>query len=500
MLASMQLQRIKTIRDYLAGEFKSKYDDYVKTEIEGTANALNRWAADAPEYFSGCDLPGKASKLLQEGDNFYDVLDDMIDALDFAYDVIKGGLEYGTDLFDSYGYSPYGSTSSSTEGMSPYRINSPYDAIQYLTRDGASKAQQESAKNMALAARAAGVTDIAAWYEKVTGEKLPKAKSTDGGKNKKDKDTQTDIPSHGTQNPTYGNDNYDYTPTKTTPTEHGTHSDPVEDTIEPKKDDDEQVIEIKPDEKPTDTTPTDTKPTDTKPTDTKPTQTTPTDTTPTQTTPTQTTPATEQETNTNANISSDIAGDPTPKKRYDEVSMPNTSTSNPVAEGIESANSKDASTIEGAKDSASTSVVGKTKDLFKKKSQSTTTKTLPKSTTQKTTTSSSSKGFNPVPLAVGLGAAVAGGVGIKVYKDHKENSTFDENEDSFTNGNRFWTEDDPNVINSEESTVSGDDLFNEQASSPSYTAMINDESSSNDSWSMDDQADAQPAEAFDLLG
>lgn len=111
----------------------------------------------------------------------------------------------------------------------------------------------------------------------------------------------------------------------------------------------------------------------------------------------------------------------------------------------------------------------------------------------------SSKGFNPVPLAVGLGAAVAGGVGVKAYKNHKENSQFDDtNEDSFTNGNRFWSEDDPSVINSEQNELSGEDLLKEQTTSPSYSAISN---GNNDTWSIDEnsQNSGDDNSTFDLL-
>ena len=187
----------------------------------------------------------------------------------------------------------------------------------------------------------------------------------------------------------------------------------------------------------------------------------------------------------------------------ERVTVPNTETTdNPVAAGIETSKPETTTTTE----SASTSVVGETKDLFKNKktpdSKTGTGTTLPKSESTKTTstTSSSDKGFNAVPIAVGLGAAVAGGVGLKAYKDHKENAKFDdENEDSFSNGNRFWSEEDPNVINSEETAVSGDELFAEQTTSPSYSAMANDANQDDGGWSLDESS-TQPEEAFDLLG
>lgn len=118
-----------------------------------------------------------------------------------------------------------------------------------------------------------------------------------------------------------------------------------------------------------------------------------------------------------------------------------------------------------------------------------------------TTTKSSKSGFNPIPIAVGLGAAVAGGVGVKAYKNHKQNSEFDDaNEDSFTNGNRFWTDDEPNVVNSEQNELSGDALFNEQTTSPSYSAVTN-QANNNDTWSVQDtNTSGDDSRTYDLLG
>ena len=216
-----------------------------------------------------------------------------------------------------------------------------------------------------------------------------------------------------------------------------------------------------------------------------------------------TTPAQE-----GAGVGSDIAIPPTPgssnngngSNNSTSVPIPNTEThsDNPIAAGV------DKVAPEKPGDSTGTSIVGEAKDLFKNRGKSTPNSkpVLPKSESTKSSTSTNSKGFNPVPLAVGLGAAVAGGVGIKAYKDHKENSSFnDENEDSFSNGNRFWSEDDPNVINSEEDMVSGDDLFSEQTTSPSYSAMINEDNNSisNEGWALEEQP-VEDNDSFDLLG
>ena len=91
---------------------------------------------------------------------------------------------------------------------------------------------------------------------------------------------------------------------------------------------------------------------------------------------------------------------------------------------------------------------------------------------------------------------------LKAYKNHKQNSEFDDaNEDSFTNGNRFWTDDDePNVVNSEQNELSGDALFNEQTTSPSYSAVTN-QANNNDTWSVQDtNTSGDDSRTYDLLG
>lgn len=118
------------------------------------------------------------------------------------------------------------------------------------------------------------------------------------------------------------------------------------------------------------------------------------------------------------------------------------------------------------------------------------------STDTGTGSSSSSKGSSVVPIAVGLGAAVAGGIGIKAIHDHRKNSKFDDqNEDSVTNGNRFWTEEDPNVIHTEE------DLFNDESSSNSenvsYQAVENNTDNS-DTWNIE-ESEISDDNTFDLL-
>ena len=124
------------------------------------------------------------------------------------------------------------------------------------------------------------------------------------------------------------------------------------------------------------------------------------------------------------------------------------------------------------------------------------------STGNNTGSTSKSSGSSVVPIAVGLGAAVAGGIGIKAIHDHKKNSQFDDqNEDSVTNGNRFWTDEDPNVVNTEQ------DLFNENMDNAetSYQAVENnsvtpdlDTSINNDTWSIEEEEIADN-NSFDLL-
>ena len=143
--------------------------------------------------------------------------------------------------------------------------------------------------------------------------------------------------------------------------------------------------------------------------------------------------------------------------------------------------------------------LGTGNDLFGDDPEPTTTPTtLPDADT---TTKSSKSGFNPIPIAVGLGAAVAGGVGVKAYKNHKQNSEFDDtNEDSFTNGNRFWTEDEPNVVNSEQNEINSDELFNEQTTAPSYSAVTN-QANNSDTWSVQDTSTSEEdSRTYDLLG
>ncbi len=127
-------------------------------------------------------------------------------------------------------------------------------------------------------------------------------------------------------------------------------------------------------------------------------------------------------------------------------------------------------------------------------------------------TSRSTGGSPVIPIAVGLGAAAAVGVGAKVYKDRKENNELDLNEDRLTNDNKYWTMEDSNVIHSEkedyaetsnyDNTVS-DTLIEEEPQDVKYTAQANniqiedDDDINKDSWSMPDTPVETTTDLFD---
>ena len=203
----------------------------------------------------------------------------------------------------------------------------------------------------------------------------------------------------------------------------------------------------------------------------------------------------DKETTNNSNAAKDVSGTPSNNTNVEYT----TRNYNEHSETVEIPNTKSEDAVSNDSVKIGTSVTESAQDLLGKKDNKTGT-TLPKSSSSKTTinaSSSSKKGFNPVPLAVGLGAAVAGGIGIKAYKDHKENSNFnDENEDSFTNGNRFWTDEEPNVINSEQNDMSGDILFEDETPQPSYEAVDN---GNKELWKVEESI-PENTETFDLLG
>lgn len=91
-----------------------------------------------------------------------------------------------------------------------------------------------------------------------------------------------------------------------------------------------------------------------------------------------------------------------------------------------------------------------TKDLFEDLDDTTDTVGTDKST-----------GGNALGVTLGVGAAIgAATVGAKVYKEHKENSDLDLNPDRPSNENKFWTDEDANVIHSEKEEFEIEDKNN----------------------------------------
>ena len=148
-------------------------------------------------------------------------------------------------------------------------------------------------------------------------------------------------------------------------------------------------------------------------------------------------------------------------------------------------NSSSTTTTTEATSITDESITGNTADLFEVDDSSSNVS----SATSSVGTSTSTGGSGIGAVAAGLGAAVAVGVGVKVYKDRKENNEFDLNEDRPTNENKYWTDEESNVIHSEKED------YVEENSIPvdSYTASsnvnnieVNDEDINNDTWSMPD--------------
>lgn len=78
-------------------------------------------------------------------------------------------------------------------------------------------------------------------------------------------------------------------------------------------------------------------------------------------------------------------------------------------------------------------------------------------------------------VAAAAGIAGAAGIGVKLYKDRKENSDLDLDEDRPSNGNKFWTDEESNVINSEKDSYSDDDRIEtlSEAKQEKYKAADN---------------------------
>lgn len=114
-------------------------------------------------------------------------------------------------------------------------------------------------------------------------------------------------------------------------------------------------------------------------------------------------------------------------------------------------------------------------------------------------TDSSTGGSGVIPIAVGLGAAGAVGIGAKVYKDRKENNDLDLNDDRLSNENKFWTTDDSQVIHSEKEEYldQGTMPFSNNNSIPSYSAIDND-NINKDTWEVEDTG--SNSDMVNLLG
>ena len=169
--------------------------------------------------------------------------------------------------------------------------------------------------------------------------------------------------------------------------------------------------------------------------------------------------------------------------RYQNTSNASQTTS--ANTNTTTSNSTSATTTSEATSITDESITGNTADLFEVDDSSSNISSATSSVGKSTSTGGSGIGA----VAAGLGAAAAVGVGVKVYKDRKENNEFDLNEDRPTNENKYWTDEESNVIHSEKED------FAEESSIPvdGYTASsnvnnieVNDEDINNDTWSMPD--------------
>ena len=123
-----------------------------------------------------------------------------------------------------------------------------------------------------------------------------------------------------------------------------------------------------------------------------------------------------------------------------------------------------------------------------------------------TANASSEKGFNPVPLGIGLGLATAAGIGAKVIHDRKKNNELDEEQIESFGGNKFWLDDEPSVINSEEDAFANEDLnrFDSGFEPTGYSASYSNDSvesaiPDNNTWSVEDETLSNNDQIVDLL-
>lgn len=114
--------------------------------------------------------------------------------------------------------------------------------------------------------------------------------------------------------------------------------------------------------------------------------------------------------------------------------------------------------------------------------------------TDRTTSSSTGSSIGILPIAGGLAATAAIGAGIKIYKDRKENNDFNADEDSLSNENKFWTEEEANVRHSEKEIYNDENNITDN----SYKASNND-AINNDTWSMEEDIIDSANTQIDLL-
>ncbi len=246
----------------------------------------------------------------------------------------------------------------------------------------------------------------------------------------------------GPTNPTPSNP----TPTNPTPT-NPTPTDPT--PTDPTPTDPTPTNPTPTDPTPTDPTPTDPTPTDPTPTDPTPTDPTPTDPTPTDPTPTETTPPNSS---TTTFTTSESSG---PYHSGGEYSETDGYTGENTEVGIE----EEPTSIEDVLDETSTSA----DDIIRGNKYT----KIPSSTTPITqTTTHRSTGNSIIPIAAGLSAAAAAGLGAKAYMDRKKNDEYEDDEDFETDE---WEEDGDNSLeidyndSIEENTLDEDDDYGYQA-------------------------------------
>lgn len=113
----------------------------------------------------------------------------------------------------------------------------------------------------------------------------------------------------------------------------------------------------------------------------------------------------------------------------------------------------------------------------------------------------STGGSGVIPIAVGLGAAAAVGIGAKVYKDRKENNELDLNEDRPSNENKFWTTDESSVIHSEKDDYVQSLGVEEPTTYKAVERETSDDDEINkDTWEMPDTSTSSMEQMTDLLG